>query len=427
MQTINYPEFDEQVLSEILPNGLKVFLNPMTGFKRTSAVLSVNYGSADTSFIRDGKLINQPAGIAHFLEHKMFDKRDYDVFELFNKNGGRSNAYTSFTKTNYIFSSTDNVNKNLELLLDFVMQPYFTEQKVNREKGIIAQEINMYKNDPDNQLFTTSVQSMYPETALADDIAGSEESLAKITVGDLKLAYDTFYRPENMTLIISGNLVPEEIMSLIHQNQAKYPKHELNVQFVAPQPKSLTGQTQILAMDVSRPKASFTMRGNFKLIPGEEAVSLKYELGLSLLMNLFFSENSVQYDDLYHQGIIDDSFSFEVEVERGFAFVMLAGDTDNPKQFVAKLREIVDQIPDLINDKQDEFELQKRELLGSYIAMMDSPEAITNQFYGFGAEPQTVYDEIAIISKLTLDDIKQISSDFLANYTPGCVTIGKKV
>ncbi|WP_225417681.1 EF-P 5-aminopentanol modification-associated protein YfmH [Lentilactobacillus kosonis] len=260
----------------------------MTGFKRTSAVLSVNYGSADTSFIRDGKLINQPAGIAHFLEHKMFDKRDYDVFELFNKNGGRSNAYTSFTKTNYIFSSTDNVNKNLELLLDFVMQPYFTEQKVNREKGIIAQEINMYKNDPDNQLFTTSVQSMYPETALADDIAGSEESLAKITVGDLKLAYDTFYRPENMTLIISGNLVPEEIMSLIHQNQVKYPKHELNVQFVAPQPKSLTGQTQILAMDVSRPKASFTMRGNFKLIPGEEAVSLKYELGLSLLMNLFF-------------------------------------------------------------------------------------------------------------------------------------------
>lgn len=426
MKTINYPEFSEQLFQETLPNGLRVFLHPMAGFNRTSAVLSVNYGSADSKFVRDGKLITQPAGIAHFLEHKMFDKKDYDVFELFNKNGGRSNAYTSFTKTNYVFSSTDNAKENLELLLNFVMQPYFDKQKVEREKGIISQEINMYKNDPDNQLFTSSVQSMYKGTSLADDIAGTDESLAKITVEDLNLAYDTFYRPDNMTLIVSGNLDPEKLMTVIRENQAQYPKRDRNVKFVAPKPDDVEGRTEIITMDVSRPKAAFTLRSNLgKQLSGDEG--LRHELGLNLLMNLFFSENSSQYDELYHQGIIDDSFSFEIEVERGFQFAMLAGDTDDPAQFVSSLKGIADSIPELLDAKAEEFELQKRELLGNYVAMMDSPEAVSNQFYGFDDKPQTIYDEIEIISKLTLDDIKIISNNFLANYTPGCVTVQKKV
>ncbi|MSE22178.1 insulinase family protein, partial [Lactobacillus parabuchneri] len=170
MEIIDYPNYNERLFVSKLSNGLTVYMQPKKGFNKTTAVLGVNYGSIDSQFILNGQKVVQPAGIAHFLEHKMFDKKDYDVFELFNKTGARSNAFTSFTKTNYLFSTAESVKENLDILLNFVQIPYFTAAKVEREKGIIDQEINMYQNDPDNQAYFETIASLYPDSVLANDI-----------------------------------------------------------------------------------------------------------------------------------------------------------------------------------------------------------------------------------------------------------------
>ena len=202
MELIDYPNYNEKLFVQTLSNGLTVYLQPKAGFNKTTAVLGVNYGSVDSQFMLNGEKVVQPAGIAHFLEHKMFDKKDYDVFELFNKTGARSNAFTSFTKTNYLFSTAESVKENLDILLDFVQIPYFTQAKVQREKGIIDQEINMYQNDPDNQAYFKTIASLYPNSVLANDIAGDIQTVDKITLEDVELAYRTFYRPENMSLFL---------------------------------------------------------------------------------------------------------------------------------------------------------------------------------------------------------------------------------
>ncbi|MFT8400299.1 MAG: pitrilysin family protein [Lentilactobacillus diolivorans] len=412
MKIIHYHDYDEQLLVQKLPNGLTVYLQPKSGFNKTTAILGVNYGSTDQSFILNGKKVVQPAGIAHFLEHKMFDKKDYDVFELFNKTGAQSNAFTSFTRTNYLFSTTESFKDNLNILLDFVQIPYFTKEKVNREKGIIDQEINMYKNDPNNQAYFQTIRQLYPDSALSNDIAGSSKSVDSIILDDVELAYQTFYHPSNMSLFITGKLDPDETLNWIIDNQARKtfsqtPRIERINNYSATPFEAV--HTDL--MNVSRTKVSVGLRGNDQVPTGRD--SLKYEIGLSIMFDLFFSENAIEYDRLYHSGVIDDSFSWEFENERGFHFTVLSGDTSQPSIFVQEIKKIIKTIPDKVSELQDEFQLQKNELFGNYISMMDSEEAISSQFDGFLGEPLTIYDEVTILKQLTLKDVQMISERFL--------------
>ncbi|MHA8138371.1 EF-P 5-aminopentanol modification-associated protein YfmH [Lactobacillaceae bacterium Scapto_B20] len=203
-----YSNYGDNVYSKRLANGLRVVIVPKPEYYRTYAALGVDYGSIDNQFVdpNTDQEVSLPAGIAHFLEHKMFDKDGYDAFDLFTKYGSSANAFTSFTSTNYLFSTTNHVLDNLAILLDFVQEPYFTEAKVEKEKGIIAQEIQMYDDDPGARLFFGSIANLYPNFPLDKDIAGSVDSIQKITADDLKLAYQVFYQPSNMTLKVVGNV-----------------------------------------------------------------------------------------------------------------------------------------------------------------------------------------------------------------------------
>ncbi len=405
MKTINYNQFNESLTVEKLENGLSVYLLPKKGFQKTTAILGVNYGSVDTDFSVDGKKVHQPAGIAHFLEHKMFDKKDYDVFELFNQTGASANAYTSFTKTNYLFSAADNLKQNLNILLDFVQIPYFTTEKIAREKGIIDQEINMYANDPDNRLYFQTIQNLYPNSPLAADVAGTEATVNQITLSDVELAYRTFYRPENMALFVVGHLNPEETLSWIKENQQKKPQYsaeKVTRKLALPAVQS-NGQTRTHLMPISRPKVAVGFRGNDVVQTGK--AGLTYELALSLAFDLFFSETASSYDQLYQSGVIDDSFSWEFENERGFHFAVLNGDTSNPKAFIDDITAVAMQIPKKLATMAQEFELQKKELFGSYLGMMDSEEAISGQFDAFLGETLTIFDEVDILESLSLSDV----------------------
>src|SRR6478672_4091372 len=183
MEKINFDQIQEELYHEKLPNGLNVYILPKKCFNKTFATFTTKYGSVDNTFVPLGKeeYLKVPDGIAHFLEHKLFEKEDGDVFQQFSKQGASANAFTTFTRTAYLFSSTSNVEQNLETLIDFVQEPYFTEKTVEKEKGIIGQEINMYDDNPDWRLFFGLIENLYQEHPVRIDIAGTVESIAPIT------------------------------------------------------------------------------------------------------------------------------------------------------------------------------------------------------------------------------------------------------
>ncbi|WP_010093319.1 EF-P 5-aminopentanol modification-associated protein YfmH [Ornithinibacillus scapharcae] len=203
MSKKQYNHIQETLYQEKLDNGLTVFLLPRPQMSKTYAIFSTNYGSIDRTFVPIGETdkITVPDGIAHFLEHKLFEKEDRDVFADFGKQGASANAYTSFTKTAYLFSATTNIEENVKTLLDFVQDPYFSEKSVEKEKGIIGQEIKMYDDQPDWQSFMGTLKGLFKETPVNIDIAGTVESISKITKDDLYTCYHTFYHPENMVFL----------------------------------------------------------------------------------------------------------------------------------------------------------------------------------------------------------------------------------
>lgn len=223
MKTIEFKQLDETLYYEKLANGLDVYILPKKGFSKTFVTFTTKYGSVDRTFVPIGETesVTVPDGIAHFLEHKMFEKEDGDVFQKFSEYGASANAFTSFTRTAYLFSSTDNIYKSTETLLNFVQEPYFTEATVNKEKGIIGQEITMYDDQPDWRLYFGTIENMYHHHPVKIDIAGTIESIDGITADHLYTCYNTFYHPSNMLLFVIGAVEPEEMMTFIRDNQGK--------------------------------------------------------------------------------------------------------------------------------------------------------------------------------------------------------------
>lgn len=221
MKQIPYPHLQETLYTEKMPGGLQVFILPKAGFKKTYATFTTRYGSVDNHFQVEGREeIRVPDGIAHFLEHKMFEEPTGDIFSNFANKGASANAFTSFDRTTYLFTATEHIEDNLTTLIDFVQHPYFTDENVEKEKGIIGQEIQMYRDNPDWRSYYGLIEAMYSKHPIRIDIAGTVESISKITKGTLYECYNTFYHPSNMILFVVGGINPESIMELIRSNQA---------------------------------------------------------------------------------------------------------------------------------------------------------------------------------------------------------------
>ncbi|MCK8611368.1 insulinase family protein [Apilactobacillus nanyangensis] len=404
MQIKEYRKFNEKVYIDKMDNGLSVVVVPKKGYQKTYATLSVKYGSIDTNI--NGK--NYPAGIAHFLEHKMFDKKDHDAMDVFSKYGAGSNAFTSFNKTSYLFSTTDNVYENLNELLDFVQEPYFDDAKVEKEKGIIGQEISMYDDEPGAVLFFKTVQNMFPDTPLNVDIAGTENSIYKITKQDLYDSYNYLYQPQNMQLTVVGNVIPQDIFKCVSDNQGKkafdQPKEVKRTKIES---SSIDKETNHY-MDVNRPKVALGIKGDSKYNG-----NIKYELSISLLLQLLLSEGSEIYEKMYNDGIIDDSFGFDFDCEEQFNFAVLAGETEKVDEFIDRISDVLVNFSDYISDKADEFELIKKEEIGQHVSMMNSIEAIANNISDEDHDFENIYDEIEMIKQLELDDLIHYGKLFL--------------
>lgn len=416
MEKIDYPVLDETLYTETLANGLRVTLLPKAGFNKTYGLFTTNYGSIDNQFIPIGEteFTEVPDGIAHFLEHKMFEKEDGDVFQTFGKQGASANAFTSFTRTSYLFSSTGQVAKNMETLLDFVQAPYFTKETVDKEKGIIGQEIQMYQDDANWRLFFGIISNLYPKHPLHIDIAGTIESIAEITAEDLYLCYNTFYHPSNMNLLVVGKMDPEEMMALIRENQAgkKFPEATpIQRRFPVEDATDIIKESQ-LKMPVSRPKGIVGLKGTAPL-PTDGFELLRYKMSACLLLELLFGDTSANQLAMYDEGLIDDSFGYEFNLDREYYFADFGGDSSRPEEMVARVREILLTAQESPGITADNLTLLKKEMLGKYLQSLNSLEYIANQFSQMQFGDATLFDMAEVIESIELTDIRGVIDHFI--------------
>lgn len=415
MNKTEYDQINETLYHEVLPNGLTVYLLPKNDYHKTYGLFSTNYGSIDNEFIPYGsdKKIKVPDGIAHFLEHKLFEKEDGDVFQLFGQQGASANAFTSFTKTSYLFSTTDQVEKNLTTLLDFVQAPYFTEETVNKEKGIIGQEIQMYEDDPNWRMFFGILNNLYPEHPLHIDIAGTVESIKAITADDLYTCYRTFYQPSNMVLFVVGKLEPEKLMELIrtNQNAKDFPPAQKIERYFPDNNGDIIAKSSMRSA-ITRDKFVLGIKG-LDVLPAEGKELLRYKTALNLLFQLLLGNTSQNYLKMYNDGLIDDSFGFEFSLDREFHFADFSGDTDQPEKAAEKVKEILLHFEEDQELSEENLTLLKKKMLGQYFQTLNSLEYIANQFTQSLFGDQTLFDLPEIIESIQLADVLKVGRSFI--------------
>ncbi|GGC89946.1 peptidase M16 [Thalassobacillus devorans] len=413
MKELVYDQLKETIYTETLDNGLKVFLLTKPDMVKTFGIFATDYGSIDQKFTPIGKdeTVAVPEGIAHFLEHKLFEKEDRDVFQDFTKQGASANAFTSFTKTAYLFSATSNIEKNVETLLNFVQNPYFSDQSVEKEKGIIAQEIKMYDDQPDWRAFFGTIQSLFHEHPVRVDIAGTVDSIDEITKEDLYTCYETFYHPSNMTLFIAGNFDPEEMMKQVKDNQnAKEFADAPSIHRSYPEePENVAKAFEKIEMPVTTSKCMIGLKEKVSGLSGREI--LRAELLSSMILSHYFSKSGEFYEELYENDLIDDSFHYETDLDRQFGFTILGGDSRNPDELAKRVKEMLHQLKER-QISQEDFERMKKKKIGQFLRAMNSMEFIANQFSHYHLLGIDLFEVLPEIEALTIEN----ANDFLKNW-----------
>lgn len=415
MKETTYEQIGEVVYSQVLDNGLTVKLLPKPTYNKTYALFATNFGSIDQDFVPIGKdeRIQVPDGIAHFLEHKLFEKEDGDVFNDFSKYGAGANAFTSFTKTAYLFSATSSIKENLEILLNFVQDPYFTPETVEKEKGIIGQEIQMYDDSPDWRLMFGLLENLYPDHPVSIDIAGTVESIDKITADMLYENYYTFYHPSNMTLFMVGNFDVSEMMAFIEANQAgkDFAEPEKIERFLPEQDLSAIKHSDQVHMDVVRPKVSVGIRGAKTEFSGKEA--LKYDAAMSIFLKMILGSSSSNYLNLFDNSLIDDSFSYDFTLDRSYNLVRVSSDTNQPDEFEAKIKDILLQGSNNEDFNPDHFQEVKKNIIGKHLQSLNSLEFIAYQFIDQIDDDASLFDVVPLIESLTFEEVKAIADSYM--------------
>ncbi|MCP8969061.1 EF-P 5-aminopentanol modification-associated protein YfmH [Ectobacillus ponti] len=414
MEKILFEQLKEELYFEQLSNGLKVYILPKSGFNKTYATFTTKYGSIDNRFVPLGKQeeLHVPDGIAHFLEHKLFEKEDHDAFQLFSKQGASANAFTSFTRTAYLFSCTSNVDTNLHTLLDFVQAPYFTEKTVEKEKGIIGQEIQMYQDNADWRLYFGLIDNLYEKHPVQIDIAGTIESISHITKDLLYECYNTFYHPSNMLLFVVGPVDPGHIMDLVKENQGKkdYQDQPPIQRFFEEEPDRVGTARTVIPMTVQTPKCLVGMKAKRSTRAGRDL--LKHEITVTLLLDYLFGKSSNNYEELYQAGLIDDTFSYDYTDEGGFGFAMVGGDTKQPDELAERLQNILLKT-DYTSLSEETLSRVKKKKIGGFLRSLNSPEYIANQFTRYAFNGSSLFDALPVLEEVNVADLQRAAEEFV--------------
>lgn len=384
MSWTDYENLDERCCCVKLSNGLTVKVIPKVGFSKKLAYFVTDFGSIHTDFFMDGQEYRMPAGIAHFLEHKMFELPDRDVSAEFAALGGNVNAFTSFDMTAYYFSCTANFEENLRLLLEFVSTPFFTEESVNREYGIIDQEIAMNEDTPDSREFSALMQKMYRTHPVRTEILGTRDSIRQITAEKLYICHRAFYTPANMILCVVGDVDAEAVAALAEDvlgSEYRAPAEKLKSW---EEPMICDGSPAKLRAEVAMP----TFQLGFKCEPAEPGeAAVRTDVVGYLAAEMLFGESSQLYLELYEAGVIDSSFGGGFETIDGCAMLTCGGDSENAEIIY---KAVLDKAADMVQNgiQEQDFLRLKRGAIGRRIRDLDSFDAIcfrqcAYHFWGF--------------------------------------------
>ncbi len=397
------------------PTGLDIFIWKMEDYSTTHALFGTKYGSINTKFKTKDEpdFITVPNGIAHYLEHKLFENEDCDVFKLYAKTGASANAYTSFDKTAYLFSCTDNVYESLEILLSFVQNPYFTEETVQKEQGIIGQEIRMYDDNAGWRVFFNMLGGLYHNHPVKIDIAGTVESIAEINADLLYKCYYTFYNLNNMVLSIAGNVDEDKVLEMCNRLLKQGGNPELVTAFEK-EPETVYQHEVIQKLEIAMPM----FHVGFKAKPEKGLDAVRAEIETNFVLSLLADESSDFYKKLYDDGIINTSFSSEVFMGDGYFCSIFAGESRNPRLVRDKIIEEVNRCKKEGLD-EERFNIIKKAYYGALIRDLNDAEAIATIMLNAGMEKLSAFDVIETVAAVTFEDVqKRLQKQFnTANVT----------
>ena len=409
-----YEQIDELVYEKKLDNGLRLFIIPKAGFQKTFVTYTTQFGSLDNEFkpLGSNQYVTVPDGVAHFLEHKLFEKEEEDLFTAFAEDNAQANAFTSFDRTSYLFSATDNIKSNIERLLTMVETPYFTNETVDKEKGIIAEEIKMYQEQPGYKLMFNTLRAMYSKHPIRVDIAGSVESIYDITKDDLYLCYETFYHPSNMVLFVVGDVNPKEICQIVEEHENKRNKTDQpNIaRAVVDEPDEVNQTFVTEKMNIQSPRLMLGFKN--KPLSEEPHKYVQRDLEMSLFFELIFGEETDFYQQLLNRGLIDDTFGYQFVLEPTYSFSIITSATQQPDELKQLL---LNEITTYRGNLQDQhaFDLLKKQFIGEFISSLNSPEYIANQYTKLYFEGVSVFDMLDIVENITLESINDTSLLYL--------------
>ncbi|MBQ8029226.1 MAG: insulinase family protein [Clostridia bacterium] len=392
-----YYEFDHS-------SGLKIFVMPKKDYEGAFAMFGTKYGSVDTCFKRkgDSDFTKVPEGIAHFLEHKLFESEDLDAFARFEKTGASANAFTSFDRTCYIFQCSDNFDQSLEILLDFVKAPYFTQETVDKEQGIIGQEIKMYQDSPDWQVIFNLLRCIYQNNPVRIDIAGTVESIAEINAELLYSCYNTFYNNSNMALAVVGNVTAEQVIAVADKVLKKEEKVEIE-QIVPEEPENLFSSYYEEKMEVDIPKFAIgfkeKMLGNVRT-PKEIACT-------NILLDLVAGKVSPLYEEMLSGGLINKYFGYEYFEGRGFSVPMYSGESSEPEKVKEKILERIALLKENGISETD-FEVSRKRLYGLQIRAFNDVDDLAGNIVESYFRNSNLFSSIEAYREISKDDVEKI-------------------
>lgn len=372
MRETVYANLDEHVFRETCSNGLQLIVVKKPGFAKSFAFFATNYGGMDMRFCINGEWKDTPAGVAHYLEHKMFDTEEGNALQELAKLGAEPNAFTSDAMTGYYFESTEHFEESLKILLSFVSVPYFTEESVAKEQGIIAQEIRMIEDNPSWQVYSNLLKGLYKNHPARIPVAGSVESIADITAQTLYDCHRAFYDPRNMALCVAGDVDPERILSVVNEVLPQSVNDEILRDYGAQESPSAAEASVEVAMEVSLPM----FLCGYKCDPvdkGEE--NLRQELIGNMACDILFGESSPLYNRMYAEGLINSEFGGGYELLPGVSFVVVGGESQIPRKVHL---EILEEAERIVREGIDEELYQKirRGMYGSSIRGLNSLERL---------------------------------------------------
>ena len=411
MQVIENLKVKEKAYIEKLKNGLTIIIVPKAGIRKKYVIFGTHYGSNDSKFIvpSENEVTEVPKGVAHFLEHKMFEQENgRNSLDVLSSLGVNANAYTTNTHTAFLYECTDNFYEALDEFMDYVQHPYFTDENVEKEKGIIGQEIMMYDDYPEWKVYLNALEAMYHNNPVKLDITGTIETISHIDKEILYKCYNTFYNPSNMCLVVCGDFVPEEILKEIEKRLINKNSSGEIKRIYEEEDESIVKPNIEVKMDVSIPL--FTM--GIKCKPANQTQKVKKDIAISILLNMIIGESSTLYQDLYKSGILLNSPSYEFDFTNEYAHILISGSSRNPQEFYNKLNEEIKNLKTNGLDKEN-FERIKKKLYGEYIKEYNDVSDIARMFLNDFMNGINSFEYLEEITSIDINYLEQVlKNDF---------------